>query len=145
MAPAPPQPVIAAPAPQLVVAAPQPAVAVPQRVITPPFVPIRLVNGTPPEPIVDRPRPVPEPYFRPGGDARQRGSWPSRWRKFLEYAKLFTLSDLLFKHGFPTSFDLKCQAGEALSTAWQLYHHTAIDSMHEVLNPQVCKSLLPFS
>ena len=136
-----PQPVIVAPA-QPVIVAPQPAIAVSRRDITPPFAPPRLVNGTPPEPIVDRPRPVPEEYFRPGGDARQHGSWPSRWRKFLEYAKLFALSDLLFKHGFPTSFDLKSQAGEALSTVWQLYHRTAIDSMHEVLNPQVCESFL---
>ena len=40
----------------------------------------------------------------------------------LGVARTIALSDLVFSHGFPTSYNLKNQAGEALTLAWKIYH-----------------------
>ena len=58
------------------------------------------------------------------GDPTKHGSWPLSWKKLLELARVFALNDLLFAHGFPTSFMLRNQAGEALTNAWDLYGST---------------------
>lgn len=70
-------------------------------------------------------RPYPEPYpqlTHLNGDPTKHGSWSLRWRTFLEIARTFTLNDLLFDHGFPTTFVLKNKAGESLTHAWTVYH-----------------------
>ena len=91
-----------------------------------PTPPIPIPSNTPappPQPVVaERPEPVLERHFQPTGDPTKHGSWPPRWNKLLELARTFALGELLFAHGFPTSYNIKNQAGEALNLAWKVYH-----------------------
>ena len=82
----------------------------------------------------------PPPYHRPTGDPTKHGSWPPKWRTFLELARTFSLSDLLFVHGFPSTFVLRNQAGESLTYAWAVYHRK---NPLDPLNRSVCESPFP--
>jgi len=82
---------------------------------------------------------VNQPFYLSGKVLNHR-LWPDQWRRFLEIARAFALNDLLFDHGFPSSFMLKNQAGEALSDAWQVYNREHPDQQ---LDRHVCELTAP--
>lgn len=84
----------------------------------------------------------PDPHFRLTGDPHKHGSWAPNWQKFIELARTHALNDLVLTHGFPTPFSLRNQAGEALASAWMVYHR---NTSNEPLCNYACEFFFHFS
>ena len=81
---------------------------------------------------------APGPAFELTGNPTRYRSWPPAWQRLLEIAQSFVLNDLLFVHGFPSTFALRGQAGESLTNTWEAYK---VKNGNAPLSKPICESL----